>query len=102
MGHERSTGMDPSAREQADQDPVSELTSTFSETARILFSAGSVHSTLEQVVAIAVETIEGCDFAGLFITEGNAVVTPVLTDPSWEVIDTPKPAPGGGPGSVAT
>jgi ANTAR domain/GAF domain len=97
MGHERSTGMDPIADEKTEQDPVSELTSTFSEMARILFSAGSVHSTLEQVVAIAVETIEGCDFAGLFITEGNAVVTPVLTDPIVEIIDTLQHETGEGP-----
>jgi GAF domain-containing protein len=89
--------MDPVAREKSDRDPVSELTSNLSETARILFSAGSVHGTLEQVVAIAVETIEGCDFAGLFIAEGDAVVTPVLTDPIVDVIDTLQRETGEGP-----
>jgi GAF domain-containing protein len=102
MGHERSTSMDPIAGEQTDRDPLSELTTTFSETARNLFSAGSVRSTLEQVVAIAVETIEGCDFAGLFITKGDAVVTPVLTDPIVEVIDTLQRETGEGPCLDAT
>jgi GAF domain-containing protein len=97
MGHERSAGMDPIAGDMTDRDPLSELTSTFSETARNLFSAGSVHSTLEQVVSIAVETIEGCDFAGLFITEGGVLVTPVLTDPIVAVIDSLQHETGEGP-----
>jgi hypothetical protein len=80
--------MDPISRETTDPDSVSELTANFSETARILFSAGGVHATLEQVVAVAVETIEGCDFAGLFILEGNTVVAPVLSDPKVAGIDS--------------
>jgi GAF domain-containing protein len=89
--------MDPISRERTGLDPVSELTSNFAETARILFSAGGVHATLEQVVAIAVETIEGCDFAGLFIMEGNAVVAPVMTDPMVAVIDALQHQTGEGP-----
>ena len=45
-----------------DGDPASELASDFSETARILFAAGSVTDTLAQVVELAVTTIEGCDY----------------------------------------
>ena len=72
---ERSFTMHPIESETLGQDPVAELTATFSETARLLFSAGSVNSTLEQIVAVAVETIEGCDFAGLFLVHGDKVVT---------------------------
>jgi GAF domain-containing protein len=89
--------MGPISGEATDRDPVSELTETFSETARLLFSAGSVHATLEQVVAVAVETIEGCDFAGLFVLEDNAVVAPVLTDPIVEIIDSLQHQTGEGP-----
>jgi GAF domain-containing protein len=77
--------------------PLSALTANLSETAEILFSAGSVHSTLEQVVAVAVHTIEGCDFAGLFLLEGDIVVTPVHTDPLVEEIDTLQRESGQGP-----
>jgi GAF domain-containing protein len=71
----------------SDADRFSELTAALSETARILFSAGDVASTLAQVVTVAVATIEGCDFAGLFVMEGDVVVTPVRTDPVVELID---------------
>jgi GAF domain-containing protein len=80
-----------------DNDPISELTATLSETAQILFSAGDVASTLAQVVAVAVATIEGCDFAGLFLMEGDVVVTPVLTDPVVELIDALQRETGEGP-----
>jgi len=89
--------MDPMEGETIGRDPVSELTANFSETARILFSAGSVSGTLEQVVAVAVQTIEGCDFAGLFLVEGEAVVTPVLTDPIVGIIDALQQQTGEGP-----
>ena len=50
--------------------PAVEITERFSETARVLFSAGSVVDTLQLLVDLAVETIEGCDFAGIFLLEG--------------------------------
>ena len=51
-----------------DRGSFSEFALSFSETAQILFSAGSVTETLASVVDLAVATIEGCDFAGLFLT----------------------------------
>jgi GAF domain-containing protein len=90
--------MDPIESESTlDRDPFSELTSNISETARILFSAGGVADTLAQIVAVAVATIEGCDFAGLFLMEGDVLVTPVHTDPIVEVIDTLQRDSGEGP-----
>jgi GAF domain-containing protein len=89
--------MDPISRDTTDRDPVYELTADFAQTARILFSAGGVHATLGQVVALAVETIEGCDYAGLFIVEDNAVVAPVLSDPIVAVIDALQHQTGEGP-----
>jgi GAF domain-containing protein len=80
-----------------DTDPISELTVNFSETARILFAAGSVTATLAQVVETAVATIEGCDFAGLFLVEKDVITTPVHTDPIVEVIDALQQQLGEGP-----
>lgn len=97
MGYERSIIMDPMEGDIIGRDPVSELTANFSETARILFSAGSVNSTLGQVVTVAVQTIEGCDYAGLFLVEGEVVVTPVLTDPIVGVVDALQQETGEGP-----
>jgi GAF domain-containing protein len=86
---------DPGEVEQTDALAV--LAANLSETAQILFSAGSVHATLEQVVAVAVHTIEGCDFAGLFLLEGGVVVTPVHTHQVVEEIDTLQRESGQGP-----
>jgi GAF domain-containing protein len=98
MGDERSRSVNPDdSNATIDTESLSVLTANLSETARILFSAGGVSSTLEQVVAVAVHTIEGCDFAGLFLLEGDVVVTPVHTDPIVEEIDNLQRESGEGP-----
>jgi hypothetical protein len=65
----------------AASDLTVELTTTISQTMRALYSAGSVGDTLVQVVELSVSTIDGCDFAGLFVLDGDRVTTPVSTDP---------------------
>ena len=86
-----------SGRRIVEQPSFSEFALTFSETARILFTAGSVTHTLSRVVELAVATIEGCDFAGLFLVEGDVVTTPVHTDPLVAVIDGLQHRTGQGP-----
>jgi GAF domain-containing protein len=80
-----------------EEDPTSELAADFSDTARILFAASSVTDTLAQVVALAVATIEGCDFAGLFLLENDVVTSPVHTDPIVNEIDALQHETGEGP-----
>jgi len=80
-----------------DRDALSEIALNFSETARILFSAGSVTDTLASVVDLAVATIEGCDFAGIFLIDGDVVTTPVHTDPIVVAVDALQHQTGEGP-----
>ena len=75
----------------------SEFAASFSETAQILFSAGTVIDTLAGLVDLAVATIEGCDFAGLFLIEGDVVTTPVHTDPIVVEVDALQQQTGEGP-----
>jgi hypothetical protein len=63
-----------------DDDAISALTVDFSETARTLFSAGTVDDTLAQVLGLVVATIEGCDFAGIVLVDGDGVTNAALTD----------------------
>lgn len=84
-------------RAVVDSDATSELALGFSEAARILFAAGSVTDTLAQVVESAVTTIEGCDFAGLFLLENDVVTSPVRTDPIVNEIDALQHETGQGP-----
>jgi GAF domain-containing protein len=101
VGDDKSTNVAPVGRDETDKfsqaDPLAVLTTNLSETAQILFSAGTVHGTLEQVVALAVHTIEGCDFAGLFLLEGGVIVTPVHTDEVVEEVDALQRDSGEGP-----
>jgi GAF domain-containing protein len=79
-------------------DPTSELAADVLETATILFAAGSVADTLTQVVNLAVSTIEGCDFAGLFLLESHLLTAPVHSDPIVGEIDALQHETGEGPG----
>jgi GAF domain-containing protein len=78
-------------------DPASAATIDFFETASAVFSAGSVGDTLAEVVSLAVATIEGCDFAGIFVVEDGAVVTPVHTHPDVVDLDSLQQVSGEGP-----
>jgi ANTAR domain/GAF domain len=80
-----------------DRDSIQTLTAGLAETARILMSAGSVTDTLASVVNLAVATIDGCDFAGLFLIEGGEVSTPVHTDPIVVEVDALQRLTGEGP-----
>ena len=52
-----------------------------SEVALALCAPGTVEGTLEQIVDLAVGTVDGCDAAGLFLVEDEQVFTPASTDP---------------------
>ena len=62
-------------------DPTSELIVAFVHKAQALFLAGGVEVTLKAVLDLAMATIEGCDFAGIFVLEDGRVTTPARTDP---------------------
>lgn len=78
-------------------DPSSELSANFDDTARILFTAGTVADTLAQVVGLAVATVDGCDFAGLFLLERDVITSPVHTDPIVNEVDALQHQSGEGP-----
>ncbi len=81
----------------AASDLTAELTTNITQMMRALYSAGSVGDTLAQVVDLAVNTIDGCDFAGIFMIEGEAVTTPVSTDPIVIELDSLQHRAGEGP-----
>jgi hypothetical protein len=78
-------------------DALSELTENFAQTAQILFAAGGVTETLAQLVESAVTTIEGCDFASIFLLEGRSITRAVQTDPIVDEIDSLQCQTGEGP-----
>jgi hypothetical protein len=80
-------------------DHNSELVASFSEAARALFSAGSAVDTLRAVADLAVETIDGCDFASIFVLDGGQVITPSGTDPVVAEVDVAQHRAGEGPRS---
>jgi GAF domain-containing protein len=67
--------------------PTSDLIVNFTRTAQGLFQAGGVELTLQAIVDLAVATIEGCDFAGLFVLKAGRVTTPVNTAPVVAELD---------------
>lgn len=80
-----------------EQDPAVALADDFSQASRTLFAAGSGQATLAEVVRLAVATIEGCDFAGIFLLDGDTVTTPVHTHPIVTEVDLLQHHTGEGP-----
>jgi hypothetical protein len=79
------------------EDPTSELAGNLTRTAEALFSAGGRGDTLQRVVELAVETIDGCDFAGIFVLDGDTITTPAQTDPIVTEVDALQHQAGEGP-----
>ena len=73
---------DMAADDQTTADQITaELADSVSACARILFNAGSMTETLQRIVGLAVETIDGCDLAGIFVVADGSVTTPASTEP---------------------
>ena len=66
-------------------------------TAQTVFSAGSPADTLKAAVDLAVETIDGCDFASVFVLDWDALTTPVGTDSVAADVDVAQHRAGEGP-----
>jgi GAF domain-containing protein len=76
---------------------LAELSRNVAETAQVLFTAGTVTGTLSSVVDLAVATIDGCDFAGVFLLDGEEVTTPAHTDPFVSEVDALQQRAAEGP-----
>jgi GAF domain-containing protein len=79
------------------RDPAGDLTGSISDTVEALFLAGGTEETLTRLVEVAVSTIEGCDYAGIFIAGGAEVTTPYATDPIVGELDGIQLRTGEGP-----
>jgi hypothetical protein len=79
------------------ENPPAEVSETLAEMARVLFAAGSLESTLQATVDLAVATIDGCDYAGIFVIDGDVISTPVHSDPFVIEVDALQHRSGEGP-----
>ena len=57
-----------------------ELAETFADVARALLDADDVEATLKKITTLAVETIDGCDHAGVSLVQGRRISTPASSD----------------------
>jgi GAF domain-containing protein len=80
-----------------DRDSLAELSRGVAETAKVLFTAGNVTDTLTSMVGLAVATIDGCDYAGIFLLNEEVVTTPAHTDALVIEVDALQRRTGQGP-----
>ncbi|MDQ6875089.1 MAG: GAF and ANTAR domain-containing protein [Actinomycetota bacterium] len=76
---------------------VGDLSETFASIARELMAEDDVHQTLERTVQLAVETIDGCDFAGVSLFRGREIESPAQTDEMVTLADRMQVDLGEGP-----
>jgi hypothetical protein len=80
---------------QAGEESLATLGGDLSLAAKLLFGAGGVQDTMAEVVRLAVATVEGCDYAGLFLRESGLVTTAARTDVLVEAVDALQHRAGG-------
>jgi GAF domain-containing protein len=76
---------------------VADLAESFAEVARALRAEKSVQATLDRIVELAVETVDGCDHAGVSLVDGRSVRTEAASDDVPERVDAIQYETGEGP-----
>jgi GAF domain-containing protein len=74
-----------------------ELAQEFGAIARILIAEADPEATLHRIVSLAVETIDGCEHAGISVIEGSTVSSPASSDEVPEIVDRIQSETGEGP-----
>jgi GAF domain-containing protein len=69
----------------------------FAEIARSLLAEHDVQHTLQKICDLAVETIDGCDHAGISFLKGRKIDTPAATDDVPRQVDAIQYEVGEGP-----
>jgi transcriptional regulator with GAF, ATPase, and Fis domain len=69
----------------------------FALIARALLAEGDVQHTLQKICDLAVETIDGCDHAGISFLKGREVTTPAASDDVPRQVDAIQYEVGEGP-----
>src|SRR5215210_1700827 len=69
----------------------------FADVARALLAQGDVQHTLQKIVDLAVETIDGCDHAGISFLRGGKGSTPAASDSVPPLVDAIQYETGEGP-----
>jgi transcriptional regulator with GAF, ATPase, and Fis domain len=77
-----------------DEGPTPEV---FAEVARSLLAQDDVQHTLQRIVDLAVETVEGCDHAGISFLKGRTGSTPASSDDVPPLVDAIQYETGEGP-----
>lgn len=87
--------MRPSGPESGERQ--GELAASFAGIARALYAAPTVKTTLDRIVALSVDTIDGCAGAGISFLKDDHIDTPVWTDPKVLEVDRMQYSTGQGP-----
>jgi transcriptional regulator with GAF, ATPase, and Fis domain len=73
------------------------LSEQLADMARELAAAGDVHETLQRLVELAVDTIDGCEHAGISLVGADHIETHAQSDPVSTTIDRIQADAGEGP-----
>ena len=64
-----------------------EVAESFAQTARVLFAEHDVKGTLDRICLLAVETVDGCEAAGISIATATRVTSHATTDDIPRIMD---------------
>jgi transcriptional regulator with GAF, ATPase, and Fis domain len=78
-------------------DPDVGLAEVFGEIARTLLAEHDAQATLEKIVHLAVETIDGCEHAGITMIRRGSITSPASSDEIPAIVDQIQSESGEGP-----
>jgi GAF domain-containing protein len=78
-------------------DELVDAAETFGEVARLLLSEHDMTKTLERIVGLAVEHLEGCEFAGVSLNARGRITSPASSNDIPRKVDTIQQEVGEGP-----
>ena len=73
------------------------LAETFGEIARTLLAERDPHTTLDRIVRLAVEIIDGCEHASISVIRGRIISSPAASDEIPAAVETLQSEVGEGP-----
>jgi transcriptional regulator with GAF, ATPase, and Fis domain len=82
---------------KVERETPADIAETFGEVARALLAEPDTQHTLQRIVNLAVQTIDGCDHAGMSLVASNKVDTSAASDEVGPKVDALQNETGEGP-----
>ena len=80
-----------------DDEEIIEVAEAFDRVARELLESHGMEETLDNIVKLAVNTLDSCEFAGISLVQGKKITSPASSNDIPKIVDAIQSETGEGP-----